>query len=346
MTPMTSFRNQPELRRSKSAVPGFQGSRIHGSRHHQSRGSNFLNHNRDQRAETEIRAMSPPPNKSFTNSHEKSTAPNTSHKKAPNLPTNYSKTYENSPTSYQNIFPLNSPHNSERYSRRQTRPSNQSKIPDPPRYLDSKYSRGQEKLLSTTSHLQDSYTVPLSPRVTSTHEKFITEISSRYLPPQITNTYQNLQNPRTLKPSIYTQPIEKTITINRENPEITVKEVKIPIEVVIEVGVPRVIENYVTVDVIIEIPIEKVIELEVVHEVVVERHVDRYVDVPVEIYVEKVYERVVEVEVDIEIIEEVEKVVEVEVEVEYLHEEEVFRDQVIEIEASEIYRYHGQNILP
>ena len=171
MTPMTSYRNQPELRRSKSAVQGYQGSRTHGSRHHQERGSNFQNHNRDQRAETEIRAMSPAPNKSSGYSHEKSTAPNTSHKKTQNMPQNYSKTNPNSPFEYPKIFPLNSPQNSSRDSRHQTWPSNLISTPSPPHHIDSSYSRGQETLISTTSHIVDSHTIPLPPTLTSRAKK-------------------------------------------------------------------------------------------------------------------------------------------------------------------------------
>lgn len=137
-----------------------------------------------------------------------------------------------------------------------------------------------------------------------------------------------------------------TVETYAEEAVIVERIVEKPVEVIIQRKVP--VERYVDVpyDVYVERPVEKLIQREIIIEKVMERPREKIVEIPVEVIyeipVEKIIERRIEYETIVEV--PVERIVERRVE--EIIENVRYNDRVQEVDSRDLNRYQGHEILP
>jgi len=171
-------------------------------------------------------------------------------------------------------------------------------------------------------------------------------ISERIVEDKIVNErFVNLE-PTTNHSHYTTQNVNKEIQMHYDEVEVVHITVDKEIHVVKEVPVPNYIEKEVEIPIYIEQHIEKIIEKDVIKEIIMEVITEKTIEIPIEKHVEVPIEKIIEMDVYIEEIIEipVEKVIEEEVE--YIVTRPVIQERIEDIDACDIYKYHGCTILP
>lgn len=157
---------------------------------------------------------------------------------------------------------------------------------------------------------------------------------------------ENRLEVREQRPSFTQANMNKDITIKSEKAVINQRIVEKPVDVYIEKPVPIYKTVEVPYDVIIEKPIEKIIERDVITEIVMEKPIEKIIEIPVhkviEVPIQKTIERPVYIDKYVDIPRQVFK----DTTKEIIVETPVYVDKVIEVEEKDIAKYKYDRVLP
>jgi hypothetical protein len=209
-----------------------------------------------------------------------------------------------------------------------------------PRRSEVRKSYGEERLVSTIEHPENSY-------VSDIREGQGRVIGSHIAGERIIREYENVGEGRV----VHQEPRRserRSNVVECMHEEALVHEniVEKKVEIIKENLIPHEIYIDVPVDVIIERPIERIIEKEVITEKEVEIPYYRTIDIPVDKIIEVPYERIIENH--IETIRTVDCPYETIVEIPYekVYENITYHDRTEEIDACHMDHLYGANILP